>query len=145
MTRNSKQLPKKRSAAVISSRMRLAYIGKVQGTLWKSKLITRMEVSETFLGVIGMNLSTHNSLYLSSLFFVKSSNKHSAPRFLYSLTIYPLRSNDIIGTQCSLLLRGQIWAENGILSRRTVFLSVCLNSFTSLTCAHIIQTCRFSP
>lgn len=102
-------------------------------------------MSETFLGVIGMNLSTHNSLHLSSLFFVKSSNKHFTPRFLYSLTIYPPRSNDIIRIQCSLLLRGQIWAENGILSRLTVFLSVCLNSFISLTCVCITQTCRFSP
>ena len=86
-------------------------------------------MSETFLGVIGMNLSTHNLLHLSSLFFAKRSNKHFTPRFLHSLTIYPLRSNDIIRTQCSLLLRGvQIWAENGILSRLTAFLSVCLNS-----------------
>ena len=37
---------------------------------------------------------------------------------MYSLTIYSLRSNDIIRTQCSLLSRGvQIWAENGIWSR----------------------------
>ena len=93
-------------------------------------------MSETFLGVIGMNLSTHNLLHLSSLFFAKRSNKHFTPRFLYSLTIYPPRSNNIIRTQCSLLLRGvQIWAENGILSRLTAILSVCLNSFISLTCA----------
>ena len=111
-----------------------------------TKLITRTEASETFLGVIGMNLSTHNSLHLSSPFFAKRSNKHFTPRFLHSLTIYPLRSNDIIRTQCSLLLRGvQIWAENGILSRLTAFLSVCLNSLIFRTCACITQTCRLSP
>ena len=146
MTRNSKQLPKKRSAAVISSTMRLAYIGKVQGTLWKSKLITRTEVSETFLGVIGMNLSTHNSIRLSSLFLQNAPINTLRLVFLYSLTIYPPRSNDIIRTQCSLLLRGvQIWAENSIPSRLTPFLSVFLNSFISLTCAYRTQICRLSP
>ena len=57
-------------------------------------------MSETFLGVIGMNLSTHNLLHLSSLFFAKRSNKHFTPRFLYSLTIYPPRSNNIIRELC---------------------------------------------
>ena len=93
-------------------------------------------MSETFLGVIGMNLSTHNSFHLSSLFLQNAPINTLRLVFLYSLTIYLSRSSDIIRTQCSLLLRGvQIWAENGILSRLTAFLSVCLNSFISLTCA----------
>lgn len=63
-------------------------------------------MSETFIGVIGMNLSTHNLLHLSSLFLQNAPINTLRLVFLYSLTINPLRSNDIIRTQCSLLLRG---------------------------------------